>query len=147
VVGCYLVRSGLHGAAALREIARLRRGLPDGEFESPETAAQRQFVLDWRGYVVRQQNGTSNAPPMAEPKGSAQAMLAHSTRSRSLRLTHQGQINRPAIDGTDAPGCLNIQRPTIEGADVVESLVIHIQCPLTFQRLAIEPGERVQRNK
>jgi len=47
VVGCYLVHSGMPGAAALREIARLRRGLPDGEFESPETAAQRQFVRDW----------------------------------------------------------------------------------------------------
>jgi protein-tyrosine phosphatase len=48
VVGCHLVRSGMRGVAALHEIARLRRGLPDGKFESPETAAQRQFVCDWR---------------------------------------------------------------------------------------------------
>jgi len=48
VVGCHLVRSGMRGVVALHEIAQLRRGLPGGEFESPETAAQRQFVRDWR---------------------------------------------------------------------------------------------------
>ncbi|MFP4438517.1 MAG: hypothetical protein ACLFVO_14840 [Chloroflexaceae bacterium] len=63
VVGCYLVRSGMHGAAALCEITRLRRGLPDGKVDMshPKPLHSGQFVLDWRGYVVRQQNGTSNA--------------------------------------------------------------------------------------
>jgi hypothetical protein len=47
VVGCYMVRRGLPGQAALDEIARLRHGTPDGWRRSPETAAQRQMVRDW----------------------------------------------------------------------------------------------------
>lgn len=46
VVGCYLVRQGLHGAAALEEIARLRRGIPEAG-PSPETEAQRSLVRAW----------------------------------------------------------------------------------------------------
>ena len=48
VVGCYLVRHGQSGAQASATIARLREGTPDGWKRSPETDAQRQFVLDWR---------------------------------------------------------------------------------------------------
>ena len=47
VVGCYLVRHGLSGEAALAEIARLRQNTPDDWQESPETTAQRQMVLEW----------------------------------------------------------------------------------------------------
>ncbi|UCC89198.1 MAG: dual specificity protein phosphatase family protein [Anaerolineales bacterium] len=47
VVGCYLVRHGLDGEEALRQIARLRQGTPDGWVSSPETAAQRKMVQDW----------------------------------------------------------------------------------------------------
>lgn len=45
VVGCYLVRHGMSGEEALATIARLRAGTPSGWCESPETPAQRQFVL------------------------------------------------------------------------------------------------------
>ncbi len=48
VAGCYLVRHGTSGAAALAEIARLRQETPDGYRQSPETEEQRQFVLAWR---------------------------------------------------------------------------------------------------
>lgn len=48
VVGCHLVRHGQEGAAALATIARLRAATPDGWRRSPETEAQRQFVLNWR---------------------------------------------------------------------------------------------------
>jgi hypothetical protein len=47
VVGCYLVRHGLSGEAALARIARLREGTPDGGRRSPETDAQRQMVRVW----------------------------------------------------------------------------------------------------
>jgi len=47
VVGCYLVRHGLSGEAALEEIARLRAGIPISRMSSPETPAQRQMVRDW----------------------------------------------------------------------------------------------------
>jgi protein-tyrosine phosphatase len=47
VVGCYLVRHGLSGAAALARIADLRRDTPDGHRQSPETHAQRQMVHAW----------------------------------------------------------------------------------------------------
>lgn len=46
VVGCYLVRHGLSGEEAMAEIARLRQGVLSLR-PSPETAAQRQFVLEW----------------------------------------------------------------------------------------------------
>jgi len=47
VVGCYLRRQGFDGPAALAEIARLRRDLPNGSQPSPETEAQRQMIEDW----------------------------------------------------------------------------------------------------
>ena len=47
VIGCYLVRRGMQGDAALEEIRRLRSGLPDAQRISPETAAQRQMVRTW----------------------------------------------------------------------------------------------------
>jgi len=47
-VGCYLVRQGRTGEAALAEIARRRQGTPDGDRQSPETEAQRRLVLTWR---------------------------------------------------------------------------------------------------
>jgi protein-tyrosine phosphatase len=50
VVGCYLVRHGAAGQAALAELKRLRSVLPPGERELrvPETGEQDQFILDWR---------------------------------------------------------------------------------------------------
>jgi hypothetical protein len=47
VIGCWLVRHGLTGTEALAQIAHWRAGTPDGHRPSPETAAQRQMVLDW----------------------------------------------------------------------------------------------------
>ncbi len=47
VVGCYLVRQGMSGEEALAEIARLRQHIPAGGRRSPETAAQRQMILEW----------------------------------------------------------------------------------------------------
>lgn len=47
VVGCYLVRHGLSGREALREIWRLRQETTFPRSPSPETAAQRRFVLKW----------------------------------------------------------------------------------------------------
>ncbi len=47
VVGCYLVRHGWSGEAALAHIARLRRGTPDGARLSPETEFQRQMIRSW----------------------------------------------------------------------------------------------------
>lgn len=47
VVGCYLVRHGMSGEQALRQIAHLRQATPHAHFVSPETEAQRQFVLNW----------------------------------------------------------------------------------------------------
>lgn len=46
VVGCYLVRHGLSGRAALSHLNELRHRLPY-PFPSPETEAQRQFVIYW----------------------------------------------------------------------------------------------------
>jgi protein-tyrosine phosphatase len=47
VVGCWLVRGGLTGEAALDEMGRLRDGLIGGPMGSPYTAEQRQMVRDW----------------------------------------------------------------------------------------------------
>ncbi len=44
VIGCYLVRHGLSGEEALKEIARLRGGY----VESPETSNQRRMVREWK---------------------------------------------------------------------------------------------------
>ncbi len=48
VVGCWLVRHGLSGAAALEYIAAQRAGTPDGARPSPETPAQRALILNWQ---------------------------------------------------------------------------------------------------
>ena len=48
VVGCYMVRHGMSGEAALDKIAHLREGTPDGWRTAPETEAQRQMVRSWR---------------------------------------------------------------------------------------------------
>jgi protein-tyrosine phosphatase len=47
VVGCYLVRHGMNGEEALKKIAHLRQGTPDGWVTSPETSTQRQMVRSW----------------------------------------------------------------------------------------------------
>jgi hypothetical protein len=47
VVGCWLVRHGMTGDAALEQIARWRKHTPDGWKRSPETNAQRAFVREW----------------------------------------------------------------------------------------------------
>jgi protein-tyrosine phosphatase len=47
VIGCWLVRHGLTGEQALAQIAAWRQGTPDGWKQSPETAAQRQMVVNW----------------------------------------------------------------------------------------------------
>ncbi len=49
VVGCYLVRHGLSGEQALRQLAEWWQTVPKRSLHprSPETEAQRQFVLTW----------------------------------------------------------------------------------------------------
>lgn len=47
VVGCYLVRHGMSGQQALEEIARRRRGTPDGRRRSPENDEQEAMILTW----------------------------------------------------------------------------------------------------
>ena len=47
VVGCFLGRHGMPGEQALKEIIRLRSGMPGGKVPSPESAAQRDMVLNW----------------------------------------------------------------------------------------------------
>jgi hypothetical protein len=47
VVGCWLVRHGASGPAALDRIAELHGATPDGARRSPETEAQREAVLGW----------------------------------------------------------------------------------------------------
>jgi hypothetical protein len=47
VVGCFLRETGLDGQAALAEIARLRRGLPNRWTPSPETESQRSMIENW----------------------------------------------------------------------------------------------------
>jgi protein-tyrosine phosphatase len=47
VIGCYLVRHGMSGDEALKEIARLRRGVSRWPQRSPVTPAQRAMVRNW----------------------------------------------------------------------------------------------------
>ncbi len=47
VVGCFLVRHGLSGEEALHWLAYLRRDTDNHLKLSPETEAQRQFILHW----------------------------------------------------------------------------------------------------
>lgn len=48
VVGCWLVRHGLDGDAALARIAALRAGSPALWLDSPQTEEQRAMVRRWR---------------------------------------------------------------------------------------------------
>lgn len=48
VVGCYLVRHGLSGKAALERIAELRQGLASRFIRSPEAQSQIDLVLHWK---------------------------------------------------------------------------------------------------
>jgi protein-tyrosine phosphatase len=47
VVGCFLVRHGLSGDAAIRKIAELRKGTPDDWKTAPQTQAQRDMIINW----------------------------------------------------------------------------------------------------
>ncbi len=49
-VGCYLVRHGMSGEAALRQLAEWWQTVPKNIHppRSPETEAQRQFILEWK---------------------------------------------------------------------------------------------------
>ncbi len=47
VVGCHLVRHGQNGKDALEAVKRLHGGMSDGWKPSPETDAQRKFVIGW----------------------------------------------------------------------------------------------------
>ncbi len=47
VIGCWLVEQGLTGDEALRRIAELRRGTPDGRLRSPESDDQCRYVREW----------------------------------------------------------------------------------------------------
>ncbi|HYF62199.1 MAG TPA: hypothetical protein VD886_05250 [Herpetosiphonaceae bacterium] len=47
LVGCYLVRHGMDGAAAIAELARLRAGTPDARYIAPARESQRQMILGW----------------------------------------------------------------------------------------------------
>ena len=47
VVGCYLVRHGLHGDAALGRLAALVEGTGRRDLRSPETEEQHDFVRAW----------------------------------------------------------------------------------------------------
>ncbi len=49
VVGCYMVRHGWIPEEAIKEIARLRKGTPDGHRPAPQSRAQREMVLRWHG--------------------------------------------------------------------------------------------------
>jgi predicted protein tyrosine phosphatase len=50
VVGCYLVRQGLSGQAALDQLAEWWRGVPKSAQHpnSPETCEQEDFIRNWR---------------------------------------------------------------------------------------------------
>jgi protein-tyrosine phosphatase len=47
VVGCYLVRHGLSGTQAIEKIKLLRKNVPSGWAQSPESDQQVRFILDW----------------------------------------------------------------------------------------------------
>jgi hypothetical protein len=49
VVGCWLVRHGIgKGSAVLDLIRKLRRNEPQAHWDSPQTEAQRRFILEWK---------------------------------------------------------------------------------------------------
>jgi hypothetical protein len=49
VAGCWLIEQGHSCEQAFARIKELRAQTPDGQMESPQTAAQRAFVRDWKG--------------------------------------------------------------------------------------------------
>ena len=51
-VGCYLVRQGKTGAEALEQLSAWWRSVPKSQYyaHSPETAAQKDFILHWSQY-------------------------------------------------------------------------------------------------
>lgn len=57
VVGCYLVRQGLSGSAALRQLSEWWQTVPKASRfpHSPETRQQAQFILDWADHVAGNQ--------------------------------------------------------------------------------------------
>lgn len=58
VIGCWLVEHGaMDGKTALKRIAELRRGTPDGRRRSPETDEQSALVLGWA--EIRQNMGAT----------------------------------------------------------------------------------------
>jgi polymorphic toxin system DSP-PTPase phosphatase-like protein len=48
VIGCWLMRHGLDEGDPIRRIAKLRRDLEAAWMSSPETAAQRAMVAEWK---------------------------------------------------------------------------------------------------
>lgn len=49
VIGCWLVRHGIErGKAVIDLIRKLRRNEPQASWESPQTAGQRRFILEWK---------------------------------------------------------------------------------------------------
>jgi len=49
VIGCWLVRHGIAREGDILELIRkLRRNDPQSDWESPQTAGQRRFVLEWK---------------------------------------------------------------------------------------------------
>lgn len=48
VVGCYLVRHGLDGESALKQLAELRKSTPRYWLDAPESPEQVKMVLEWR---------------------------------------------------------------------------------------------------
>jgi hypothetical protein len=61
-VGCFLVRHGREGEAALKQIAEWRKNIPLGWRSSPETEDQVQFVLNWGQGESTQRNPIFGAP-------------------------------------------------------------------------------------
>ncbi|MBI9051155.1 MAG: dual specificity protein phosphatase family protein [Anaerolineaceae bacterium] len=47
VAACYLVEQGLSSEEALAKLQELRSHTPNASYDSPETEAQRNFVLGW----------------------------------------------------------------------------------------------------
>ena len=47
VIGCYLVRHGDTGEKAIKNIASLRKNLPNSWLQSPQTDRQKEFVINW----------------------------------------------------------------------------------------------------
>jgi hypothetical protein len=53
VVGCFLVRHGMGGDEALKEIRRLRRDNPHKYLDSPQTPEQAEMILRWKDLDAR----------------------------------------------------------------------------------------------